>query len=155
MTTTNIIYVFENPAGFGSNPKGLVFRDISALSHCVKIASRAPLHLPGPVKRNWYGVQGPKKHENANLGSVINIFSEKKKKRHSNNNVKKFNYIYIWVSLWKSQWHTISVRISLYWFNRTTVASIYYERTIFFLRLIKRKNRLFRLSVNRVYSHPL
>lgn len=39
-------------------------------SHWVKMASLAPSHLPGPVKRNWYGVHGPKKMVKARRGSV-------------------------------------------------------------------------------------
>ena len=46
--------------------------------HCVKMASRAPGHLPGPARRYWYGVHGPKKHLRANTGSDISILATKK-----------------------------------------------------------------------------
>lgn len=42
-------------------------------SHWVKMASLAPSHLPGPVKRNWYGVNGPKKMVKARRGSVSSM----------------------------------------------------------------------------------
>ena len=39
-------------------------------SHWVKMAFLAPFHFPGPVRRNWYGVHGPKKMVKARRGSV-------------------------------------------------------------------------------------
>lgn len=42
-------------------------------SHWVKMAFLAPSHFPGPVKRNWYGVHGPKKTVKARRGSVRSI----------------------------------------------------------------------------------
>lgn len=43
---------------------------LNVRSHWVMIAFRAPSHFPGPVKRNWYGVHGPKKMAKARRGSV-------------------------------------------------------------------------------------
>lgn len=47
-------------SGFGSVTT-LVLIGWNTRSHWVRIAWRAPAHFPGPVRRYWYGVQGPKK----------------------------------------------------------------------------------------------
>lgn len=46
---------------------------LSVRFHWFKMAFLAPFHFPGPVKRNWYGVHGPKKMANARRGSVRSI----------------------------------------------------------------------------------
>lgn len=46
---------------------------LSVRSHWFKMAFLAPFHFPGPVKRNWYGVHGPKKMAKARRGSVRSI----------------------------------------------------------------------------------
>lgn len=43
---------------------------LNVRSHWVMIAFLAPSHFPGPVRRNWYGVHGPKKMVKARCGSV-------------------------------------------------------------------------------------
>lgn len=43
---------------------------LNVRSHWVKMAFLAPFHFPGPVRRNWYGVHGPKKMVKARRGSV-------------------------------------------------------------------------------------
>lgn len=46
---------------------------LNVRSHWVKMAFLAPSHFPGPVKRNWYGVDGPKKMVKPRRGSVRSI----------------------------------------------------------------------------------
>jgi len=48
----------------------LVLKGWANRSHWVRIAWRAPAHCPGPVRRYWYGVQGPKKILTQSTGSV-------------------------------------------------------------------------------------
>lgn len=43
---------------------------LSVRSHWVRMVFLAPCHFPGPVRRNWYEEQGPKKMANARRGSV-------------------------------------------------------------------------------------
>ena len=56
---------------------GLVLKGWATRSHWVRIAWRAPAHCPGPVRRYWYGVQGPKKtltHSAGSLSSSLRRF---------------------------------------------------------------------------------
>lgn len=48
----------------------LVLKGWATRVHCVRIACRAPAHCPGPVRRYWYGVQGPKKIFTQSTGSL-------------------------------------------------------------------------------------
>lgn len=48
----------------------LVLKGWATRSHWVRIAWRAPAHCPGPVRRYWYGVQGPKKTFTQSTGSL-------------------------------------------------------------------------------------
>lgn len=48
----------------------LVLKGWATRSHWVRIACRAPAHCPGPVRRYWYGVQGPKKTLTQSTGSL-------------------------------------------------------------------------------------
>lgn len=48
----------------------LVLVTLNVRSHWVMMAFLAPSHFPGPVKRYWYGVHGPKNMVKARHGSV-------------------------------------------------------------------------------------
>lgn len=50
----------------------LVRKGCATRSHWVWMARRAPSHWPGPVRRYWYGVHGPRNTFNHSLGSVRN-----------------------------------------------------------------------------------
>ena len=57
---TSIITALVPPGGELSF-RTRVFMGARVRSHCVRMASRAPSHCPGPCRRYWYGVHGPKK----------------------------------------------------------------------------------------------
>lgn len=50
-----------------------VLKGWATRSHWVRMAWRAPAHCPGPVRRYWYGVHGPKKAFTQSTGSVSSI----------------------------------------------------------------------------------
>lgn len=54
---------------FGSGT-ALVLKGWATRFHWLRIACRAPAHCPGPVRRYWYGVQGPKKTFTQSWGSL-------------------------------------------------------------------------------------
>lgn len=48
----------------------LVVNGWATRSHWVRIVCRAPAHCPGPLRRYWYGVQGPKTTWTQSAGSL-------------------------------------------------------------------------------------
>lgn len=70
----NVINQDERRTNFMASGSGtaLVLKGLKTRSHCVRIACLAPAHCPGPVRRYWYGVQGPKKTFVQSTGSLRN-----------------------------------------------------------------------------------
>ena len=80
---TSIITALVPPGGELSF-RTRVFIGARVRSHCVRMASRAPSHCPGPCRRYWYGVHGPKK-----------TFKKRPKSDLKSFPVKINNFIYI------------------------------------------------------------